>query len=282
MGGRLATPTTLPLDRPGTRSPGPGAVPEGPGPARPGRELVVRRDHWAIRQGEPGGWYLVLHGALREERLHPDGRRTVIDVVGPGDVVGGPPEGRQASGAFALSDALLTRLERDRIELVLGLEARLARLRSLSEELMWVDVPARVERRLLDLARRLGRPHPHGLLLEHRLTQEDLAGLCGTTRESVNRALRALAAAGRVRRVPRGYVVHLGVEDRHGAPGAPDGPMGIRAPASPAGPPGCTDDRAGSAPGPDGRTARRPGARPRRTGRRPRSPSAPPGPRPPA
>jgi len=68
----------------------------------------------------------------------------------------------------------------------------------------------RLAARLDDLAARFGRPVPGGRCLELPLTQEHLAGLTGATRESVNRALGELAAAGRVERARGRYVVRPG------------------------------------------------------------------------
>jgi CRP-like cAMP-binding protein len=52
------------------------------------------------------------------------------------------------------------------------------------------DVPARLARVLLDLAARNGRAVDDGILIESRLTQGELAGMVGASRETVNRALR--------------------------------------------------------------------------------------------
>jgi DNA-binding transcriptional ArsR family regulator len=58
------------------------------------------------------------------------------------------------------------------------------------------------------LAERLGRPEPHrGVSIGARLSQDDLGAMTGLSRETVNRALRALAADGLVRLGRRSYVV---------------------------------------------------------------------------
>jgi CRP-like cAMP-binding protein len=61
-----------------------------------------------------------------------------------------------------------------------------------------------------DLGARFGRTVPGGRRLDLPLTQELLAGLTGATRESVNRALAELSAAGRVERSRGGYIVRPG------------------------------------------------------------------------
>ena len=52
-----------------------------------------------------------------------------------------------------------------------------------------LDVPARLARKLLELAKQYGVVEPDGVRLRLSLTQSDLASLTGATRESVNKAL---------------------------------------------------------------------------------------------
>jgi len=95
---------------------------------------------------------------------------------------------------------------------------RLDRLTRFARELAWLDVPERVDRRLSDLADRFGRPGPGGTSVAIRLTQDDLAALCGTSRESANRALRALRERDRVCVLGRGRYL---VRDQVPVPGSP-------------------------------------------------------------
>ena len=54
----------------------------------------------------------------------------------------------------------------------------------------FLDVRARLARVLLDLAEKQGQPSPEGGVAILKLTQVDLASLCGVTRESANKWLR--------------------------------------------------------------------------------------------
>jgi CRP-like cAMP-binding protein len=83
-----------------------------------------------------------------------------------------------------------------------------ARATAIACDLAWCSVGERIERRLVDLARRLGRPAAGGTLIPVRLTQDDLASMVGATRETANRALGRLLATGAIERQGRGrYVV---------------------------------------------------------------------------
>ena len=164
----------------------------------PGREI--------IRQGEayPDAW-VVRRGALLMEMVDVDGHRLALDVLGAGDLVGGPTtwfadacvRALTTSGLFAAGPVAL----RD------GLARRARRASWLACSLAWDRIADRLAARLDDLAARFGRAVPGGRRVELPLTQEHLAGLTGATRESVNRALAELTAAGRVERTRDGYVV---------------------------------------------------------------------------
>lgn len=176
----------------------------------PGREVV--------HQGEPypDAW-VVRRGALLMEIVDLEGRRLALDLLGPGDLVGGPTSWTSdasvralvTSGLFAAGPTAL----RD------GLARRARRTAWLAFSVAWDRIADRLATRLDDLAARFGRPVPGGRCLELPLTQEHLAGLTGSTRESVNRALTELATTGRVERSRGRYIV------RPGAPGADAFPL---------------------------------------------------------
>jgi CRP/FNR family cyclic AMP-dependent transcriptional regulator len=164
----------------------------------PGREIV--------HQGEafPDAW-VVRSGALLAEIVDEDGHRLVLDVLGPGDLVGGPPTATAEDSVRALVTSGL--IAAGPIAVRDGLLRRARRATWLACAIAWDRIGDRVLARLEDLAARFGRPVPGGRRIDLPLTQEHLAALTGSTRESVNRALAELAAAGRVERSGGRYVV---------------------------------------------------------------------------
>ncbi len=192
------------------------------GPLEPtGRPRWVPADGWILYQGEARRQlFLLLAGVAREGAISPDGREAALDLLGPGDAFGNPGPGPSPTGVLALTDCLVLEApvagrQGTTARAPAGLEQlltaaiaeRLRRTTRLALDLMWCDVATRLERRLADLAARHGRPVPSGRLLELPLSQDELAALAGTTRESANRALRRLAAEGRVLRDGRRYLV---------------------------------------------------------------------------
>jgi len=165
----------------------------------PGRNLV--------RQGEATrGLWRIDSGVLRAEALAPDGRELVVDLLGPGDLVGEPGSEPSPVTVRAVRPARLQPVAPTAAGPLLARRAH--RAVGLACDLAWRDVPTRVEHRLVDLAARFGRPVDGGTLIPLTLTQEEIAGLAGTSRESANRALHVLLASGRIGRRRRGrYVV---------------------------------------------------------------------------
>jgi CRP/FNR family transcriptional regulator, cyclic AMP receptor protein len=181
----------------------------------PGREV--------IHQGEPypDAW-VVRRGGLLMEAIDLEGHRLALDLLGPGDLVGGPASWTAEASVRALVTSGL--FAAGPIALRDGLAMRARRASWLACSVAWDRIAERVAARLDDLAARFGRPVPGGRCLELPLTQEHLAQLTGATRESVNRALGELAAAGRVDRARGRYVVRPGPL----ADGATPSPFGLQ------------------------------------------------------
>jgi CRP/FNR family transcriptional regulator, cyclic AMP receptor protein len=76
------------------------------------------------------------------------------------------------------------------------LARRLRRTNDSMADLIFTDVPGRVAKALLGMADRFGSRDHDGLLLQHDLTQEELAQLVGASRETVNKALADFAHRG--------------------------------------------------------------------------------------
>ena len=78
------------------------------------------------------------------------------------------------------------------------LARRLRETDELVEDAIFLDVPGRLAKKLLELAEDYGREGPDGTVIGIRLTQSDLAAMVGATRESVNKHLSAFRARGTI------------------------------------------------------------------------------------
>jgi CRP/FNR family transcriptional regulator, cyclic AMP receptor protein len=169
--------------------------------------VVLRPGATLIPQGAAGdGLWLVQSGALRTASITDDGRELVLDVLGPGQGAGEPVGVTSQVSVRALRPCRLTPVGPQAAADLLA--SRAHRAAALAADLAWLDVRSRVSRRLDDLGERFGRAVEGGRLILLPLTQDEVAAMAGTSRESANRALRALAADGAIRVAARGrYVV---------------------------------------------------------------------------
>ena len=75
-------------------------------------------------------------------------------------------------------------------------------------DLVFMDVPARLAKTLLNLGARFGEPVEAGLKVPHDLTQEELAQLVGSSRETVNKALMDFANRRWIAREGRSIIIY--------------------------------------------------------------------------
>lgn len=165
-----------------------------------------------FRKGEPGRQlYGVLSGRLKASASGADGKEIVFNVCDPGEVIGeialldsnprsATIEALEPSELLVLDrrDFLpfLERHPRVAIELAELLAARLRRLSELAEDSVLLALRARLAKKLVSLARRYGRKTPEGTEIDLPFSQQELGEMVGTSRESINKQLRAWSEQG--------------------------------------------------------------------------------------
>ncbi len=146
--------------------------------------------------------YRVIDGCVATAQTLSDGRRQIIDLVGPGRLIG---IGFGDQNRYSAETLGFTRLETvsesmAQDERDLALSEMLARSQSLVMLLGRKTAPERVASALLDLARQFGRPareRKRGAVTFHLYpTRGDLADWLGLTIETVSRCLTRLKKAG--------------------------------------------------------------------------------------
>ena len=168
-------------------------------------EKRVPRSGVIFSEGEAGDrMYVILDGKVKLGQTSPDGRESLLAVLGPGEVFGELSlfdPGPRTAPATAVTDTVVVGLGHGDLRpwltgrpevaesLLQALAQRLRRTNEALADLVFSDVPGRVAKQLLDLADKFGRPGPDGVLVHHDLTQEELAQLVGASRETVNKAL---------------------------------------------------------------------------------------------
>ena len=179
-----------------------------------GRDLEMRRGDLLFREGDdPDELFVVVSGRIAIANKSIDGRESMVALMEEGDLFGemGLFDGR---GRFAEARALETsvvtavpygpvrNLYENDPALLWRVVAMLAgRLRTMDAALadsVFLDVTGRTAKRLLDLA---GEDDEFSL----PITQEELAGMVGASRERVNKAIASFIRLGWIEQIDRTY-----------------------------------------------------------------------------
>ena len=204
-------------------------------------EHVLRRHIVPLDGATPvivaGGFFRIFRNAafVRDVTL---GLAARGDVLAPGAAFG---DRSAETGAEALSEGHVLFLSAEAwqrralaepslsLKMAASLGRRLVRLQTRLERLSRSGVESRVAASLVELADDFGTPGPGGIRLDLPLSQEDLARLAGTTRETCSStvasfARRGLVKGGRLRGLlvaERGALLELAEGGFPGAAGTP-------------------------------------------------------------
>jgi len=157
--------------------------------------------------------YIIESGSVRIYVATAEGKELTLAILGPGEFFGelalldGEP---RSSDAIIMEDSQLQLLERDEFvhfmdehpsvthRVIEVLSRRLRNNNELVQDAAFFDVAARLARVILRLAESVGHADGDGITISKRLTQYDLAGMIGASRESVNKWLAFFARQGLV------------------------------------------------------------------------------------
>ena len=188
-----------------------------------GRASSFKRGQRLVFEGDRGGSVMVIEaGRVKIVSSTPDGDEMILAVRGAGQLIGDLAvlgAARTSAAVVALDDVSVTVLTGDRYlgflegrpQAMLGLIRRLiVTLRESDDkllELATADVERRLVRRMLELVDHGAEQRGPELALLTRVSQEELAGMCGASREAVARVLRELRDAGVVQTDRRQIVI---------------------------------------------------------------------------
>ena len=171
-----------------------------------------------VNAADPGDAMFLIHaGRVRVLVSGESGREVILATLGPGDFFGEMAllDGRPRSATvMAMEDTTLLVLTREALlahlrshpqtalNLLAELSLRLRRADQTITELVLSDVHERLVKTLVRLARQDGEENEAGLVVHHRPTQQELANMVGSCRETVSRAFTSWTRRGLL--VPRG------------------------------------------------------------------------------
>lgn len=191
------------------------------------RESGTRRRHprgsTLLNEGDIAGRVMIVEsGQVKIGCLTPDGKEIVLAVRGPGQLLGelSAIDGQPVSAsATALEDVDVISIPADRFKELLSdtpgvalqlIQLLCQRLRDADlkrGEFGALDAVSRVARRLTEMAERFGDTTSEGLRINLPLSQEEIAGWTGSSRESVSKALQALRSRGLIETHRKGITV---------------------------------------------------------------------------
>lgn len=180
-----------------------------------GRRQRYPRGTVIFREGSPASSVIIVRsGRVKVSSDTASGAEVVLAVRGPGALLGelsaidGAPRSATVTAlepviALAIPSAEFERhlLAHGRVAFVLMRELT-RRLRDADRkriEFGAFDTTGRVAARLVELAGRFGEPTDEGIRINLALSQDELAGWTGASREAVTKALRVLRQDGSIR-----------------------------------------------------------------------------------
>jgi CRP/FNR family transcriptional regulator, cyclic AMP receptor protein len=155
--------------------------------------------------------YIVKRGRVRLYRLTPDGKQLTLEILDKGRIVGRMSWlGQDLTDVYAeaVEDALIcsftpTELQRliDRfpsvgVNIIRYLSDRLATSEREREVMAFRSVEQRLAARLVELTARFGQPDDGATAIDARLTQQELADMIGTSRETLATTIGSLRERG--------------------------------------------------------------------------------------
>lgn len=173
---------------------------------------------------DPGdGCYFLRDGVVKASVVSKDGQERLLAVMGPGALIGELSlfdDQPRSAAITALKPCQLLHLSKgsffrvaDANPLVYreALKILTRRLRQTNDSMVaqgTVSVVGRVARAFATLAQGLGeRQKSGGILLPHKITQTDIAGMAGVARENASRAINELLRDGILARQGSNYVI---------------------------------------------------------------------------
>jgi len=163
----------------------------------------VRKGAVLFRKDDPGSTlYAVCEGAVRISVPSKQGQDAIFNIVSQGEVFGEIAlldGGSRTADAIAIEDSELMLIERREflpvlrahpevaINLIEILCSRLRRTSEQVEDIVFLGLPGRLAKALLQLHRRAAANPAEGI----RVTQRELSQMIGVSRESVNKQLRS-------------------------------------------------------------------------------------------
>lgn len=168
-------------------------------------ERAFSKDAPIVSKDEPGdAMFVIARGRVKVCIQGEGGREVILNILKTGDFFGEMSlldDLPRSASVVAAEDSAVLILKRDQfvehiknspatgLNIMGELSRRLRRADELISNLALLDVYSRVAHIMIDLAKRDGQEVEEGILIKERPTQQDIASMIGTSRETVSRVL---------------------------------------------------------------------------------------------
>jgi CRP/FNR family transcriptional regulator, cyclic AMP receptor protein len=165
---------------------------------------IAKHDHVYTCGDSAEMVYFIESGHIKLLMLSPEGKECLLAIHTAGDIFGElclSGLGSRLETATAMEETSLkqipcssffARLKRDLLfeGFVQYLAVRIADQQQVMANLVTVDSEQRLGKTLLQLARKLGTQDPRSVLIEHRISHEELSEMVGTTRPRISKFMQ--------------------------------------------------------------------------------------------
>ena len=162
----------------------------------------------------------ILSGRVKLSTVSEEGKEMIFGVLGRGEIFGEISllDGEERTATVTALEptellvierkefiAFLERQPKVAIQLLGTLALRLRLTNELFEDTIFRNLPARLAKRFLILAENCGEDMVDGTLIDLKLSQQEIGNMIGTSRESVNKQMKAWGQEGLIK-FEKGYV----------------------------------------------------------------------------
>lgn len=165
-------------------------------------------------EGDPSDWfYIVLNGKVKITKLSQEGKEIILEIISPMDFFGGLAVIKgfpYPANAIAMEDTELLKISRSNLMRILDrfpnlmycmalqLSDRMKESHETLKNIALERVEARIASLLLKLADKTGKETEDGLLINMKLTKQDIAEMVGTTVETSIRTMSKFKRLGMI------------------------------------------------------------------------------------
>jgi CRP-like cAMP-binding protein len=165
--------------------------------------------------------YFIERGQIKLLMLSPEGKECLLAIHTSGDVFGElclAGLGPRMETATAMEETTVRRISCSRFFVLLiknlllegfvqYLVVRIADQQQIIANLVTVDSEKRLGETLLRLARKLGKPDVRSILIEHKISHQELSEIVGTTRPRVTEFLQRFKHLGLIESTAEHYLI---------------------------------------------------------------------------